>query len=67
MSWHEVQLGDLIEVKHGFAFKGKHFAYEGKYVVLTPGNCHANGGLKLKDDKEKYYDGDFSDEYLLNE
>lgn len=24
MSWRDVQLGDGINVKHGFAFKGEH-------------------------------------------
>ena len=38
MSWHEINLGDAIHVKHGFAFKGQHFSDIGEYVVLTPGN-----------------------------
>jgi type I restriction enzyme, S subunit len=67
MSWIESQLGDLIEIKHGYAFKGEYFSNEGKYIVLTPGNCHEKGGLKLKGDKEKYYLGDIPEDYLLSE
>ena len=64
-TWQEVQLGDLFQVKHGYAFKGEHFTNKGELVVLTPGNFEAMGGLKLKGDKEKFYASDFPDEFLL--
>jgi type I restriction enzyme S subunit len=57
----------LIDVKHGFAFKSRYFADTGEFVLLTPGNCHESGGLKLKGDKEKYYTGDIPEDYLLEE
>ena len=66
MSWSTVTLGELIEIKHGFAFKGKFFSDEGQYILLTPGNCHESGGLKLKGSKEKYYIGDIPEDYLLS-
>ena len=65
MSWEPTQLGEMITVKHGYAFKSQFFADEGKYVLLSPGNFYEEGGLKLKGDKEKYYTGDFPNEYLL--
>jgi len=63
--WRECKLGDVIGVKHGFAFKGEHFTDSGNYILLTPGNFQEKGGLKLKGEKEKFYSGDFPDEYLL--
>jgi hypothetical protein len=36
--WRECKLGDMLEVKHGFAFLGEHFADNGTHIVLTPGN-----------------------------
>ena len=66
MSWNPVTLGELIEIKHGFAFKGAFFSDAGKYILLTPGNCHESGGLKLKGSKEKYYTGDIPEDYLLS-
>lgn len=66
MNIKQAILGDHINIKHGFAFKSKFFTNEGKYILLTPGNCFEKGGLKLKGDKEKYYSGDFPLEYLLN-
>lgn len=64
-AWCECKLGDLFEIKHGFAFKGEHFADAGEFVLLTPGNFKEEGGLKLKGDKEKFYSGEFPDDYLL--
>lgn len=67
MRWDTIQLGDVMDVKHGYAFKSEFFADSGEYILLSPGNCQESGGLKLKGDKEKYYTGEFPPEYLLNE
>jgi type I restriction enzyme S subunit len=67
VNWDIVSLGQLIDIKHGFAFKGEHFSDTGNLILLTPGNCYESGGLKLKGDREKYYAGDFPPEYLLNQ
>ncbi len=67
MSWRETQLGDGIHVKHGFAFKGEHFAPSGEFLVLTPGNFLEAGGFRIRDGKERYYHADFPTEYLLGE
>ena len=63
--WKSMHLGECFKIKHGWAFKGKFFAEEGKYILLTPGNFNPDGGIKLKGDKEKYYAGDFPKEFLL--
>ena len=65
--WQEVQLGDLFQVKHGYAFKGEYFSEAGPYVVLTPGNFFDQGGFKNKGNKEKFYVGDVPRNYLLSE
>lgn len=67
MKWEVMKLGEAIHVKHGFAFKGENFTSEGDFILLTPGNCHETGGLKLKGEREKFYCGEFPDEYLLSE
>jgi type I restriction enzyme, S subunit len=66
MTWVTAQLGDLIEIKHGFAFKGEFFSDSGSYILLTPGNCYERGGLRLKGEKEKYYSGEIREEYILS-
>lgn len=67
MSWRELQLGDGIHVKHGFAFKGECFAASGEHMVLTPGNFLEKGGFRVRDGKERFYHADFPEEYLLTE
>ena len=64
-NWKKSKLGDFFRIKHGYAFKGEYFTNSGKYIVLTPGNFHAEGGLKLKGEKEIYYSGDFPREFIL--
>lgn len=65
--WDEVQVGNLCQIKHGYAFKGKHFEDVGHFLLLTPGNFLAEGGLQIRDGKETFYCGEFPDEYLLEE
>lgn len=63
--WKELTLGEVLKVKHGFAFKGEHFAQDGEHLLLTPGNFRAEGGLKFKGDKEKFYTGPVPQDYVL--
>lgn len=67
MSWEKIQVGDLCEIKHGYAFKGKYFTNEGDYILLTPGNFKEHGGLKLKGKKEKFYVGEIPPDYILEQ
>lgn len=65
--WRDCKLGDLLQIKHGFAFLGEHFANVGTHVVLTPGNFLEEGGFKEKSDKAKWYNGPIPSDYVLNE
>ena len=58
------KLGDLLTVKHGWAFKGEYFSEAGERSILTPGNFYEKGGFKRNDEKERYYLGDYPAEYL---
>lgn len=61
-----MKLGDLVSIKHGFAFKGEFFStHPTQYVLLTPGNFHIGGGFKS--DKNKYYNGPIPSEYILKQ
>lgn len=58
------KLGDLIEIKHGFAFSGQYFQPDGPYVLLTPGNFYEEGGFKLRVE-QKHYDGPVPAAFVL--
>ncbi|QUH23457.1 restriction endonuclease subunit S [Methanobacterium alkalithermotolerans] len=63
-AWELVSLGDLIAIKHGFAFKGKFFSEEEtQHILLTPGNFKIGGGFN--DSKFKYYTGEIPENYIL--
>lgn len=62
--WRECSLGDLITIKHGFAFPGEHISKEqGKCVLVTPGNFEIGGGFK--EGNAKYFHGKYPEEYVF--
>src|SRR5262245_48344387 len=64
--WIGKSLSDLVDIRHGFAFKGEFFRDEPPGdILLTPGNFAIGGGFKA--DKFKYYDGPVPDEFVLRE
>ena len=64
--WKTFKLSELINVKHGFAFKGEFFSDEPTTnILLSPGNFKIGGGFKS--DKFKYYNGEYPKDYILKE
>jgi len=64
--WKQHKLGDLLNIKHGFAFDGKNIVIEPtNNILVTPGNFHIGGGFKQ--DKFKYYKGSIPEGYILHE
>lgn len=66
MSWEEVDLGDCFTIKHGYAFKGEHFADFGQHIVLTPGNFHEGGGFRARPGKDRYYAVEPPESFILS-
>jgi len=61
---YRVRLGDVISIKHGFAFPGDGFTEEPSFPTLvTPGNFAIGGGFKPA--KPKTFQGGFPEEYVL--
>ena len=44
---NRMKLGEILSVKHGWAFKGEYFAEDGEQSILTPGNFFEKGGKDL--------------------
>lgn len=64
--WEEKRLGDLCDIKHGFAFKSEYFTDTGEHVLLTPGNFYETGGYRDRGDKQKYYSGEIPPAFVLS-
>jgi len=63
-SWQRVRLEELVTVKHGFAFPGKHIHDQPVGdILLTPGNFAIGGGFRQ--DSFKYYDGPVPEGFVL--
>ena len=63
--WETGSVGDLLSVKHGFAFKSEYFADSGPFVLLTPGNFYETGGYRDRGEKQKFYVGPIPNGYVL--
>jgi len=64
--WHVRSLGEILDVKHGFAFGGEYFRDEPfGDILLTPGNFAIGGGFK--EEKLKYYGGSSPEEFVLSD
>lgn len=62
MNNKKVKLGDLISIRHGYAFKGEYFSSINNAVcLLTPGNFNIGGGFK---NGTKFYTGPIPGEYI---
>lgn len=65
-SWVWCCVGDLIYIKHGYAFSSDFFCNSrSPYVLTTPGNFFEYGGFKDRGDRTKYYDGPVDQEFIL--
>jgi type I restriction enzyme S subunit len=63
--WTTTTLGEIIDIKHGFAFKGEFISeIKNDYILVTPGNFYIGGGFKKE--KFKYYNGDFPLEFIMD-
>lgn len=62
--WRRLPLGQLISVKHGFAFPGDEFSEDPRFPTLvTPGNFAIGGGFK--ETKPKTFAGEYPREFVL--
>ncbi|ABE32709.1 type I restriction modification DNA specificity domain protein [Paraburkholderia xenovorans LB400] len=67
--WTHVRLGELAEVKHGWAFKSDYFKADdeaaGLPIVVAIGNFQYTGGFRFESTQIKRYTGEFPSEYIL--
>ena len=61
----QYRLGDVISIKHGYAFSGDFIQEDDNGIVLvTPGNFRIGGGFQ--EEKCKFFSGEIPEEYVLN-
>ena len=58
--WEEVTVGDVCDIKHGFAFDGADFSSnvpDGSPLIITPGNFTEDGRLLFNEKNTKRFSG----------
>lgn len=66
LDWCKSKLGELFQIKHGFAFSGDNFCQVmNSKPLLSPGNFRPQGGIKFDWKKQKFYDGEVSKDFVL--
>lgn len=63
----KIKLGDVLSIKHGFAFKSENYVEKSNYALITLANISETNSFQLNRDKLTYYGADFPSGFILNE
>ncbi|WP_414504787.1 restriction endonuclease subunit S [Streptomyces sp. NEAU-L66] len=66
--WGKYRLGDLIKVRHGFAFAGDQMTDQltGAPIVVSIGNFSYTGGFRFGSTRVREFRGDYPEEFELD-
>lgn len=64
---NKCKLGDLLEIKHGYAFKSVNYVDKSNTALITLGNISDKNNFQFYPDKATYYGAEFPEEYILEE
>ena len=64
---NKVKLGELLKIKHGFAFKSENYVDESKYALVTLANISASNNFQFNRDKTTFYGASFPMDFILQE
>ena len=66
--WKVTTLGDVVSIKHGYAFKSEFFSEPapGLPIVVNIGNFKYTGGFRFESTTLKGYVGEFPEEFILS-
>ena len=62
-----VKLGDILRIKHGYAFKSENYVEKSTYALVTLANISESNDFQFTPEKTTYYGADFPDEFMLYE
>ena len=63
----KIKLGDLLTIKHGYAFKSENYLKDGNFALVTLANISESNNFQFDKDKLTYYGADFPKDVILNE
>lgn len=62
---NEVKLGELLQIKHGYAFKSENYVDKSPYALVTLANISDSNNFQFHPEKTTYYGADFPSEFML--
>lgn len=65
--WKRYKLGELLSIKHGWAFKSENYVKDSKTALVTLRNISEDSRFVFDAHKTTYYGGEYPEEYNLNE
>jgi type I restriction enzyme S subunit len=67
-SWERVRLGEVLAIKHGYAFKSEYFSREltGRPIVVNIGNFSYTGGFRFATTQTREFKGNYPKEFELS-
>lgn len=63
----KVKLGELLKIKHGFAFKSENYVDKSEYALVTLANISVTNNFQFNKDKTTFYGSTFPSDFILNE
>ena len=64
---NKVKLGELLKVKHGYAFKSENYVEKSQYALVTLANISDSNNFQFNSLKTTYYGANFPSEFELKE
>lgn len=62
---NRVKLGELLHIKHGYAFKSENYVERSKYALVTLANISSSNNFQYNPAKTTYYGAAFPDDFKL--
>lgn len=62
---NKVKLGELLTVKHGYAFKSENYVEKSEFALVTLANISATNNFQFTPEKTTYYAADFPKDFIL--
>ena len=59
------KLGELLKIKHGYAFKSENYVDKSNYALVTLANISETNNFKFNYEKTTFYGADFPNEFIL--
>ena len=62
---NKAKLGDLLRIKHGFAFKSENYVNRSRYALITLANISSTNNFQFNEENTTFYGAEFPEEFIM--